>query len=678
MKRFLFVAAVSALAITACKKDGGSTPGTVDGGAIQFSSNILTRASGTTWDSGDFIGIYMVEADAGLTNTPLEANKKYTTNGDGAFTAVSGDEIYYPMAGSVDFIAYYPWKSAISENTYPVDVNDQSSPAAIDLLYSDNATGYDKTAVTPVGLTFYHKLSRLIFSVTDESGETLTGTAVKITGMKTRSFFSLTDASFNDDGGSVANITALTSVNGATFTSSAIILPANDLSGAVVTFEVPALDETFDWAIPDGQDYESGKQYTYEFIIEEEDEQSVLVGSNATIEDWITVDNGAPTALVPREVIDLSADATANSYIVNEIGKEYKFNATVKGNSTESVGTPVSAKLLWTDKANIISSVTLKNQSVRFTLEGNGNGVIAVMDDLSNILWSWHIYAPEEAIADEKYVNHYDEVNTRGGATYYVMNRNFGAMKSRSGVDCLLFQWGRKDPFPNVHTAFKDGTGTAATFVTMWPPVEYNATGDGANNNVAYAVAHPATFITSSTTVTPNFQSWMTAPDMNLWGDMGGFAATYENGGWSGNKTIYDPCPAGYRVANVKTFSGFTTTGLDANNVPANYNVVSPDWGEGATGHWFFIRYEGDTEGTYWPNTAGRNATTGVIERGNFADHYCSNTTGGGGTSARALQIYGTRVNPVAGSVTAIGHALRCVRYKSETETNSSDYTPVP
>lgn len=364
--------------------------------------------------------------------------------------------------------------------------------------------------------------------------------------------------------------------------------------------------------------------------------------------------------------INLSLDATANSYICTAL-TEYKFNASVRGNSTQSVGTPAGAKLLWTDKANIINSVTLDEQSVRFVLAGYGNGVIAVTDAQDKILWSWHIYAPEEAIADERCVNHH-------GATYYVMDRNLGAMKSRSGMDCLLYQWGRKDPFPNVHTAFRDGTGTAATFVTLWPPVDYASTGANTEANIAYSIANPATFISSATTGGTNDQSWMMMPDMTLWGDDAGFGAIYNNGNWSGDKSIYDPCPAGYRVANYNTFSGFTITGANSSNA-AEFNVINSDWGTGATGHWFFRRYAGDTQGTYWPNTGSRDPITGIVARGTQAEHFFSNTTGSTGTRARYMQVHATAVGVVSSSITAYGHALRCVRYKSETQTNSSDYT---
>ena len=85
-----------------------------------------------------------------------------TAAGDGSFSPASEDQtICFPLDENdkVDFIAYCP-QAALTGNTYAVDVTDQSYPAAIDLLWSNNATALDKTVQT-VDLKFYHRLSRI-------------------------------------------------------------------------------------------------------------------------------------------------------------------------------------------------------------------------------------------------------------------------------------------------------------------------------------------------------------------------------------------------------------------------------------------------------------------------------------------------------------------------------------
>jgi len=392
------------------------------------------------------------------------------------------------------------------------------------------------------------------------------------------------------------------------------------------------------------------------------------------------------SAVVPRNFeavdnsINLSLNATANSYICTGL-TEYRFNAAVKGNSAESVGTPVLAKLLWTDKANMIHSVTLENQQVRFVLAGYGNGVIAVTDAQDKVLWSWHIYAPEEAVADDRYVNHF-------GGTYYVMDRNFGAMRSRNGNDCMLYQWGRKDPFPNKAdnppNVFKEGAGAAVNFVATWPPVNYTSAGATNSENIAYSVANPTVFIysNSANNAAPNYQSWTTTPQWDLWGDIDGHQASYQTGNWSHAKTMYDPCPPGYRVSNAWTATGFTATGTSvvAANIPAHLNVLEGgSWGIAwnASDYGIFRRYPGDTQGTYWPCTGSRNPASGATVRGTQAEHFFS-TPDSGGTFASYMQVHGQAVGPKGGhpssSTMAYGHAVRCVRYKSETQTNLSEY----
>ena len=362
--------------------------------------------------------------------------------------------------------------------------------------------------------------------------------------------------------------------------------------------------------------------------------------------------------------INLTAEATANSYICNEL-TDYKFNAAVKGCSSESIGTPVSVEILWTTEADMMEGLDLDGTLIRFSLKKHGNAYLAAKDASGKVLWSWLIYSPEEPIADEVINNYY-------GASYYVMNRNFGAMKSREGADCLLYQWGRKDPFPNTHGCFVAGTGSSIKVVDQWPPVEYSDAGTTNEDVVAWSIAHPAVFISSQGTVEENYQAWTVTPDFTLWGDRQGYIAQYQNGGWSADKSIYDPCPPGYRVANLYTVSGFTTTGANSENV-SEFNVLNASWGSGASGYWLFKRTATDTEGTYWPNTASRNPKTGVLERGTQAEHWFSQATGNTGAKARYSQIFATRVFVKTSSCqTAYGHALRCVRYKSETERDQS------
>lgn len=96
-----------------------------------------------------------------------------------------------------------------------------------------------------------------------------------------------------------------------------------------------------------------------------------------------------------------------------------------------------------------------------------------------------------------------------------------------------LFQWGRKDPFA-YNTPQKSGTGWEAGGQYQYGkyrPGEANAAGD-ALSTIENSIKHPYRAYLLSTS-----NSWMLNMPTNLWGS-------------DGTKTIYDPCPAGYRVCD--------------------------------------------------------------------------------------------------------------------------------
>ena len=235
---------------------------------------------------------------------------------------------------------------------------------------------------------------------------------------------------------------------------------------------------------------------------------------------------------VVSSAIDLSAQGTANSYIVTAAGN-YTFK-TVKGNSKESVGTVASAEILWEtentetapEAGSIIASVSYEEGYVTFstpeTLKA-GNALIAVKDAEGTILWSWHIWIPASEIAIQD--------GTALCSAAAIMDRNLGALVATAAtgdVDPLsiglFYQWGRKDPFPGM-ASMSSNTG-AAVAGTAW-------TAHGTTEDTAYAVAHPTEYIH-----VPNVDEgvWNKDDPADLWNAEGNL------------KTIYDPCPVGYRV----------------------------------------------------------------------------------------------------------------------------------
>ena len=217
--------------------------------------------------------------------------------------------------------------------------------------------------------------------------------------------------------------------------------------------------------------------------------------------------------------IDLSMSGSANSYIVSETGV-YKFPA-VKGNSEQSVGAVASAEVLWESfgtstkpsVGDLVKSASYANGYVAFSTADTfieGNAVVAAKDASGTILWSWHIWLtnlPE----DETY-------NNNAGI---MMARNLGA--TRSSTYGLYYQWGRKDPFSYY------GKST----ITLPSSVETSA-GTG---TVDYVTQNPMTCVKG---IRSTNEDWhFSKRDDTLWGS---------------EKTIYDPCPAGYRVPDASVW----------------------------------------------------------------------------------------------------------------------------
>lgn len=230
-------------------------------------------------------------------------------------------------------------------------------------------------------------------------------------------------------------------------------------------------------------------------------------------------------------VADLSANGTANSYIVSKSGT-YKFS-TVKGNSSESVGAVSSAEVLWetfgTDVTpnvgDLVKNAVYSDGYITFQAADTfkeGNAVIAAKDVSGNILWSWHIWLTDKPQGQEYY-------NNAG----IMMDRNLGATSATPGevgTLGLFYQWGRKDPFLGSssidHTSIEISKST-----NEWPSAVVSTSSTG---TIEYTIANPTTLI---------FQSEMNL-DWYYTGD-----ETNDNSRWVvSEKSIYDPCPAGWRV----------------------------------------------------------------------------------------------------------------------------------
>lgn len=142
MKVKILILALSIVTLAGCGNDEsplGDTTGNSGPTALHVNGNVCmtSRANDTRWEANDRIGIYMLAG-----KTVEQNNRLYTTtDGSGKFTATEAEAIYLPTDGSRrNFVAYYPYTENLGDNgrTYTIDITDQSSQSAIDLLGSDN------------------------------------------------------------------------------------------------------------------------------------------------------------------------------------------------------------------------------------------------------------------------------------------------------------------------------------------------------------------------------------------------------------------------------------------------------------------------------------------------------------------------------------------------------------
>lgn len=303
---------------------------------------------------------------------------------------------------------------------------------------------------------------------------------------------------------------------------------------------------------------------------------------------------------------DLSAEATANTYMVHEAGT-YKFKATVKGNGgfdpvTGVKATPIpvadisGVTVLWELKE---AGLAIKNEDGLYQVgykEGyvyfntpdtfvRGDAYVAVFKDgeggkagrydrdVDEILWSWLIWATEKP---ETIV--YNLENW--------LDRNIGAWGTNelfSGG--FAYQWGRPAPFS---ASYNRGYSPYPYYPERTQAFRFEPIGEG--RTVAYSVAHPETFFYGGNSC------WMPNDGFypNLWSD--------------DVKTIYDPSPIGYKVPSKDQLDGITNSYSFYGTGFIGYGSSS-DFGYGNPGSVLLWSSTSDDEDGYrgaWANAYGQ------------------------------------------------------------------------
>lgn len=274
-----------------------------------------------------------------------------------------------------------------------------------------------------------------------------------------------------------------------------------------------------------------------------------------------------------------------------------------------------SGKLLWQDEYALITPSSISKTSdgyLKFYVSpdaiAQGNAVIAALDGSNQILWSWHIWVTN--------MNLIERVNIKSGSNrqtdYHFMTKPVGyceastlsypervinikiTQQNASGIsgaivntdkttslaitqsstktisvaqNCTFYQWGRKDPFPGAQSDDNTTSVQKLCYDADGNQFEYtkkggNTTSGDGKQTMAGSILNPTTFYYSHTTTSWDSQDndWCSTTYNDNWSMIN----TSINGNWADDnitKTVYDPCPIGFKMPGCNAFTRFTKDG---------------------------------------------------------------------------------------------------------------------
>lgn len=238
---------------------------------------------------------------------------------------------------------------------------------------------------------------------------------------------------------------------------------------------------------------------------------------------------------------------------------------------------PASVKLIWQDAENLVSDIKFSSDehSLVFTVNqatiAEGNAVVAVCDASDKVMWSWHIWVTDYKLGDdlktvtnsgihtmlpynlgwcngtiktfaERSVKVRFTQNETGKQRVITVTQAYGEETIRGTQP--FYQWGRKDPMlpwdgtsGTANKTWYDASGTSSTSLSTasWSSKEVITAG----------ILNPGTYCTNNRMDNTYYNLWAADNNSNS-----GTLAT-------STKTVYDPCPVGYKVPLLDAFGTF-------------------------------------------------------------------------------------------------------------------------
>ena len=339
------------------------------------------------------------------------------------------------------------------------------------------------------------------------------------------------------------------------------------------------------------------------------------------------------------------------------------------------------AEVVWADAANLVHSPAIKHDGGDAFLEfevkasdiQSGNAVVAVTKG-SVVVWSWQLwFAPQDALSTIAVTNHQGKIynftkETLGwkptqwsGATYEqprtvkvkveqtvanngtkketVINitQKPGSVKKGAAT---LYQFGRKDAFPGVD-ASKLAAGSHFT---------ENA---GDNMSIQNGIQNPGSFYIWGSNWYTNYSYY------NLWSADN----TVTGGNNVGNdnpvvKTVYDPCPVGFKMPANNAFTGFTANGKSNGTMNVDGTDNSQTF-QNNFGHNFWTS-SSKTATIYFPASGYRYFITGLLRDVGIYG-YCWSAVPYGTNGGCTLLFSSGGVSPLDGDTRSYGFVARPV-----------------
>jgi len=521
-----FVAA-SVLALVSCAKESQEKPdkeyvhGTLTA-VLPETRTSIDMSQNVVWNSGDEIMVYSAACPLGL---------KYSTESDqetsGAFNpegeSVTGEKLYavYPVAAANG--------SELSDESLDIDFAGLATQAYSSAL--DPTADITKVPMVAVSngkkLVFSNLCGGMNFRIADwqDAGIMIKSIEIKANGGESltgKGKVNLTDGTYSLSGGQSA--VTLNFENGVSIgtgghrdqaQSFIAFLPAGKYSKGF-TFTITGTD---------------GMVYTKSA----DGEISIAPGVVTPLKSLLlTVYYGKANCIRTATAGEVTLDITPYYSFAGDF--------THTGISAEGKNPAVKAKIVWqhaisSGSGDIVGTPVISGNELKVPVKGTlGNALVAICDAADKVLWSYHIWVSESA--DVPYRN-----ETAG--EFWMMDRNLGALstklKDQNSYGCF-YQWGRKDPFPRPVPVARPSA--ADKYKNADVELTPNTAATEETGTIGYTLSHPDTRLLDAST-------WHKAgmPD-GLWGNPAG----NEKGG-KGAKTIYDPCPEGYRVADPMCYS---------------------------------------------------------------------------------------------------------------------------